>query len=949
MARCVQIPDSMSSRRTLAGALFLLAASISTAQSPSADWQTIETAHFRIHFPKPFEAWATRVASRIELIHTRVTEYVGFVPTRPIDVVVEDPAAATNGVAFPFLDRPVILLWTTAPESESSLVYFGDWPDLALTHEMTHIVHLVRPRSQSRGLFNRFTPLPFGSILRKSPRWVIEGYATLVESALAGSDRPQTGFRAMIVRRFAAEGTLPEYKKLNSIADWLGGGAPYLVGATFLEWLEARAGHGSLQRLWTRMGAKGGGSFSKSFRAVFGGEPKELYEQFRKETMSRAIEEEKRNRAAGVVQGEPWTSLRGATASPQVSPDGKLLLARADAGPGKGGILIWEVDAPSSRDLPRSPRYVLPSINGYATSQPRWMPDGKSVLFSRRSPDGEGVLRSDLYLWNFESNSIRRLTRQGDIAMADPSPDGSFLIGVSSRYGISRLVRIETQTGRARGLRADLESDDPWRAWIHPRVSPDGRRVAVILHSGARWRLMLVQVDGNEMRELYLSGSPVGPPAWDKKGQHLLVGVDTGGIWNIESIATDGAAEPMTRTTGGAFAAAPTPDGRELFYLDATSHGFDLRRLLLRSAERLPGSPRPAHEPSVLPPATTMTSPTSTQASSATSVHAYRSGETQVARFFLAQTLGPSGSTVQAGLEGSDVIGRFHWLALGSVGTVSGPRGGSGSVAYRGWPVTLRAQIFDAIEKPGSQNVLARPEFDQSRRGAFAEGFWQRAIDGGTLRLSAGGGASRVEALNLREVFQRDLATVRFEGSVERSRGRRGIIFDWDFTGSAGRTNGFDWSQALAGARVTALVSRVKFRFSGQFGQTNGEPTLFDLFSIGGAPSSIFPEGLDRNRLFVPALPAATQFGRRASDWRAEIAPYSLPMSLFYEQSNAWTSGEVRPPVVKVYGAELRFDVSLLPINSLGTFDFYAGIARIDSREPSFASTRLYAGIVYHP
>jgi hypothetical protein len=320
-----------------------------------------------------------------------------------------------------------------------------------------------------------------------------------------------------------------------------------------------------------------------------------------------------------------------------------------------------------------------------------------------------------------------------------------------------------------------------------------------------------------------------------------------------------------------------------------------------------------------------------------------------VARFYLAETLGPSGSSAQIGAEGSDVIGRWHWLALGSVGSVSGPRGGSGSAAYRGWPVTVRAQIFDAIEKPGSQDVLARPEFDQSRRGAFAEGLWQRPFDGGELRLSAGGGTSRVEALASQEVFRRDLATVRVEGSLERSRGRRGVIFDWDFTGSLGRTDGFNWSQALARARGTALLGKIKLRLSGRLGQTSGQPTLFDLFSVGGAPSSIFPEGLDRNRLFVPALPAATQFGRKTAGWRAEIAPYSLPMLLFFERPNAWTSDEGKPPAVKVYGAEMRFDVSLLPLNSLGTFDFYAGIARIDSRQPSFASTRLYAGIVYHP
>src|SRR5262249_6055901 len=141
----------------------------------------------------------------------------------------------------------------------------------------------------------------------------------------------------------------------------------------------------------------------------------------------------------------------------------------------------------------------------------------------------------------------------------------------------------------------------------------------------------------------------------------------------------------------------------------------------------------------------------------------------------------------------------------------------------------------------------------------------------------------------------------------------------------------------------------IKLRLSGRVGQTSGEPNRFDLFSIGGSPSSIFPESLDRNRLFIPALPAATQVGRKVVDWRIEFARYTLPLLLFYERSNSSTSGESKPTAVETYGAEIRYDVSLLPLNSLGPFDFYAGIARIDSRQPSFASTRGYAGIVYHP
>ena len=75
----------------------------------------------------------------------RVTDYVGYVPARRIEVVVADPLANANGTAVPFLDRPEILLWTSAPESESSIGDYGDWMELVATHEIAHIVHLARP------------------------------------------------------------------------------------------------------------------------------------------------------------------------------------------------------------------------------------------------------------------------------------------------------------------------------------------------------------------------------------------------------------------------------------------------------------------------------------------------------------------------------------------------------------------------------------------------------------------------------------------------------------------------------------------------------------------------------------------------------------------------------------------------------------------------------------
>ena len=273
------------------GFVFLCFAREARAEKPWGRWRTIETPHFRVHFPSPFERWATRAAASLEAVNARVVEYIGFDPARRIDVIVSDPAADSNGLAYPFLDRPYIELWATPPDPEGGLGDFRDWTEELATHELAHIVHLTRPKNRA-GWLERMLPLPIGPVFLNSPRWLAEGYATLVEGALTGSGRPSSTYRAMVLRRFAIEGKLPSYGALNGAGGWLGGSMAYLVGSSYLEWLEARRGPGSLRDLWKRMASRRGGGFAAAFRAVFGRSPVDLYDRFRAEVTQRALEQE---------------------------------------------------------------------------------------------------------------------------------------------------------------------------------------------------------------------------------------------------------------------------------------------------------------------------------------------------------------------------------------------------------------------------------------------------------------------------------------------------------------------------------------------------------------------------------------------------------------------------------------------------------------------------------
>ena len=171
----------------------------SFAQSPSADWQTLKTAHFRIHYPAQYQAWAMEMASHIESVRAAVVAEIGFAPMEITDIVVMNPIADANGITLPLLGHPRIVLYTDPPKPESQIGEFNDWIDLLTTHEMTHLVHLLRPsRNRVQRFLSRF--LALNPITLAAPRWVLEGYATVEEGRITGWGRPNSSLRAAISR-----------------------------------------------------------------------------------------------------------------------------------------------------------------------------------------------------------------------------------------------------------------------------------------------------------------------------------------------------------------------------------------------------------------------------------------------------------------------------------------------------------------------------------------------------------------------------------------------------------------------------------------------------------------------------------------------------------------------------------------------------------------------------
>ncbi|MEM9558288.1 MAG: hypothetical protein AAGC60_28800 [Acidobacteriota bacterium] len=618
----------------------------SEAQAPDLAWRTLETEHFRLHFPADAEPWARQVAGHLEATRPRLEALIGHRVDTRAEVVIVDPLARPNGVAWPLIGRPRLMLYLTPPPTDSSLGHIDDWGRLLALHEDAHLVHLLR---RSRAPLGRQIEslMPVGPIPRRAPRWVIEGYATLLEGRIGHWGRPWSDLRAAVLRTWAAAGTLPSYAELSGTRRrWLGLSAPYLVGSAYLEWLEAR----ELQRdpeaepwpaLWARLTARTPRSFEAAFEGVFGDTPRRLYGRFVAETTHRAllVEEARGSAFRGTVlsETEPWLDLTWRASAPALAPDGERLamVVRAPQQPSR--LVVWStavdeeaVEAASTRrrerlaadpddvpprhhpPVPRRIVYELPARHGAEPYTPRWSRDGRSLIFMRLEPDTAGDLHADLFRWTpggdavgdderqRRSGRVERLTRGADVREADPGPDG-WAVAVRHRGGASQLVRVDLTAGA--GTQRPIVPLGPPRVdrlVSDPRLSPDGRWIAYVARSVDGWSLRLRSTTGDEAIETIAPLPPtasVAAPAWSADGRRLFASVGVDGFFDIvafEVLAREagpdvgtvqvGSMRPVVRLHGGALAPAPTPDGDALFVLTLEEDGVDLRRAPLDPA-----------------------------------------------------------------------------------------------------------------------------------------------------------------------------------------------------------------------------------------------------------------------------------------------------------------------------------------------------------------------------
>lgn len=875
-----------------------------SAQGPSADWRTISTAHFRVHYPVEYEAWTLRAASRLESIFDAVSAEVGYRPETVTDVLVMNPMARPNGLAWPLLDTPRIILFTEPPSPDEQIGAYSSWIDLLAVHEVAHVVHMMRPSRNPARRFIEHYLVPLNAITLGAPRWVLEGYATVIEGRLTGAGRPGSTARALILRQWAAHGRLPEYRQLDGDRRFLGMSMAYLAGSAYLEWLEARSGAGSLPKLWRRLTARQRRSFDGAFEGVFGDSPERLYGQFVGELTASAVAA---GRAAPIREGELWQETKWGSGDPAVARDDRRIVVVVREREKPARMVVWSTgpagkeekkyrerieklmqrdpdDVPPVRTkpLPRDPLRSFTAPDGGDLSNPRWMPGGSSILVTHRQPDREGFEHHDLFIWTVETGAWHRVTRLADVRDADPLPDGRSAIGVRNRHGFSQLASVDLATGTV----VPLTDPSIEVVYDHPRVSPDGTRLAYAAHRGGTWTIVVRDLrSGDESTIAPEPGDAFASPEW-LSNDALVATLLSRGFADLQRLTLDGTRTPMTRTRGGAFSPAPEPGGR-VFFMSIDPEGFVLRAADPGVAPAAP--PLDAALVPALPPSPRAAAPFAVQNVEPGRPYGFGAQELTLIG---GATFAPAHNGTEIGIRLGDVAGRIDTLAVASFGSGDAPRGIAAASAWRGWPVEVSAHLFRAED--------ARAD----RSGGELRAAWDRHAPQSRLRLEGGvlGG----------EPFDLGFGEAAFQVF------RRYPTWSTSQDVSVGFEAGsFDQWRGSVGGSVRRGAARLSVEYEYRR-LTGGDGQRIEL---GGLPSTVVPRSAFAFRAFEPGLRAGSGAGDVYQAVRVGATVPGIPLTLFYRRHELEDD-------VAVAGAELAVSSEPFPLVRLPGFDATLGVAR---------------------
>ena len=610
----------MSSRRSriaallagaAAGAASLLASTSAHAiNDPDLAWWTIETPHFRIHYPSGLEPIARRVAQVSEMAHERLVDPLGYVPSTRTEVLVTDTSDNANGsaTALPYNN---INLFVTSPDDFSPLNDYDDWYLSLVTHEYTHILHIDNITGVA-SIINSILGKTY-SPNQAQPRWIIEGLATLVESDQTSGGRLRNSIFDMYLRADVLDDNIAGLDDLSSSPmRWPQGTLWYLYGSRFLGWIAETYGFNVFKGLSQDYGGHTlPWAINRAIRRQTGRTYEQLYEGFKDRIKRQYADQMKKVTARGLREGKPITSHGAYSYYPRFVP------RALRKGPGEE-IVYYKDDQDHREGLYRMPLDVPAGEKERPTSLWARTRGASAASFTA---DGDMYFVSNAVFKNFydrddifflpkgvraprgDEPERKRLTHGQRVPQVDVSADGKQVVFPVNARGTTFLEIADVGKDGSIQNKRELVPSQRFEQVYTPRFSPDGKLVAY-----SQWRtggyrdVRVVEIATGKIRAVTNDRSLDMQPVFSPDQKTLYFVSDRTGIPNVYAfdLATS-ALKQVTNVRTGALGPAVSEDGKTMVYMGYSTRGYDLFAMPIDPAKFLEATPPPNDRPDPLP------------------------------------------------------------------------------------------------------------------------------------------------------------------------------------------------------------------------------------------------------------------------------------------------------------------------------------------------------------
>jgi len=517
-----------------------LASSFFSPQVQAEDsLQTIETEHARIHFHKDYQAFAQQVASKFEPIYADVSGRVGFEQNDKLDFLIGDDFHQANGYAISLTAGKIVKVFSSSPRSEEALGSYNDWLDLVISHELTHKIHMSQPSRSWRSALD--SSLLESDILNFSryPRWVTEGYATVIETEYTQQGRVNSDYIKAMLQQWAIEGQLPSYDALNGSSSYEGNRMAYNQGSAFLFWLQANYGQEKLQQLWKRSTAKQYRNFDSAFTGLFLDSPRTLYKKFVVEqTVSTKQTQVLTNNTGSLWQNN---SFKVISSEPSPHQDKLLQLEIDDKGyTTLSTFLLAENNKAKDEFIEDNEKLLEADKNDVANSMPtvfdreaiitiqpskksqwrhaRWLDNDHALVLQSQLQDNQ-ELGFELAKVELSTGKVEKIThalRLHDFAL---TPDKKSVIATSHFAGFNQLIKVSLADGSYQAL----DSKRLNQPMDNLSLSPDGKTLALMAIHEKQWQIHFYQLTSQKWQVVNLpfSGNYTSHLRWQADGLYF--------------------------------------------------------------------------------------------------------------------------------------------------------------------------------------------------------------------------------------------------------------------------------------------------------------------------------------------------------------------------------------------------------------------------------------------